>query len=134
MLWSMEGKRREPAPFKKIRQGEEKQLPAPVVQWIFSVKKVRGAHFFTYDDRRYLLISSGVRPNPGYRLTLSQIRSGKQGWEIVVRESGPQPDRFYPQVLVVPYLLGEVRDTVQVIEESTGKPFGVAPDPKKPRQ
>lgn len=128
----MEDKQKDPVPFKPIQRDAEKKLPSPVIQWIASVKQRRGIHFITYNDCRYLLISSGVRPNPGYRLTLSHIRSGKQGWEIVVRESGPQPGRFYPQVLVVPYLLGEVRETVNVIEESTGKPFGVDPDPKDP--
>jgi hypothetical protein len=125
----MEGKRKEPVPFQLISQDEEKKLPASVVRWIASTKEKRGTHFFAHDDRQYLLITAGVRPNPGYRLTLSQVRSGKQGWEIVVKESEPQPGRFYPQVLVVPYLLGEVRKTVKVIEESTGKPFGEDSDP-----
>jgi len=124
-MWlSMGDKQREPVPFQLISRDEEKNLPASVVQWVASTKEKRGIHFFAHADRRYLLITAGIRPNPGYRLTLSQVRSGKQGWEIVVKESAPQPGRFYPQVLVVPYLLGEVRKTVKVIEESTGKPFG----------
>lgn len=130
----MEDKRREPAPFQLITRDEEKKLPSPVVRWIASAKEKRGTHLFTYDDRQYLLITAGVRPNPGYRLTLSQIRSGKQGWEIVVKESGPQPGKVYPQVLFVPYLLGEVRKTVKVIEEGTGKPFGADRDPDVPLQ
>lgn len=130
----MEDKRRDPAPFRLIARDEEKKLPASVLRWIASAKEKRGTHLFTYDNRQFLLITSGVRPNPGYRLSLSQVRSGKQGWEVVVKESGPQPGKFYPQVLVVPYLLGEVRKTVRVIEESTGKPFGADTDPDPPPQ
>jgi len=128
----MEDKRREPTPFTLIRQDEEKKLPRSVVQWIASVKKKRGIHHFTCEDRQYLLISSGIRPNPGYRLTLSQVRPGKQGAEIVVKESGPQPGHFYPQILVAPYLLGVVRGAVKVIEESSGKPFGTEQAPNNP--
>jgi PrcB C-terminal len=130
----MEDKRREPPPFKLVSGDEEQKLPPTVLRWIADVKNKRGTHQFTYNGRRFLLISSGVRPNPGYRLTLSHVRSGKQGLEVVVRETGPQPGQFYPQVLVVPYLVGEVRGTgtVKVIEESTGKTFGMEADPKDP--
>nr|WP_232345427.1 protease complex subunit PrcB family protein [Paenactinomyces guangxiensis] len=60
------------------------------------------------------MISLGSRPNPGYRLELVKVETGRKETAVFVEEKFPLPGRMYPQVVVYPYLLAEVRGPVQV--------------------
>lgn len=100
--------------FRILSSQEQKQLPVPVQEWIQKQKKFRGKAEFSWADKTYLLLSLGMRPNPGYRLEVVKIEDGEQGITVFIEEKLPLPGRMYPQVIVYPYMVAEVKGPVEV--------------------
>jgi PrcB C-terminal len=114
---------RKESSFRLIHRWQEQRLPPPVLRWLSQQKRKKGAHLYDDDDRRYLLITLGEKPNAGYRLRLVRVEKGRDGTRIVVRVLSPAPGFVYPQIVIVPYLLGIVTGTPKVVEESTNALF-----------
>jgi hypothetical protein len=102
------------------------QLPEPVFVWFLRHQKKRGVFRFTWESRQYLLIALGMRPNPGYQLEVVKVETGREGTDVFVTERLPEKDRFYPQVVVYPYILAEVKGLVNVWmkTDQSVHPFG----------
>jgi hypothetical protein len=100
--------------FRVIPEEEKKQLPSFVRSWIDAQKKRSGVFTLRWDQMRFALISLGPRPNPGYRLEL--VKTEENEWEVAVfvAERPPLPGKIYPQVIVYPHILAEIKATLRV--------------------
>jgi len=56
----------------------------------------------------YVVASWGVKPNPGYRIRILQVRQKKETLTIKVELMEPDPKKVYPQVIVRPIAVAEV--------------------------
>ncbi|MGI9862946.1 protease complex subunit PrcB family protein [Moorella naiadis] len=65
----------------------------------------KGADFI---QNVYLLACWGIKPNPGYKISISQI--AQYDWEVIIRIKfiEPEPPKFYPQVVTRPLMVAEV--------------------------
>ncbi|BCU81517.1 hypothetical protein JIR001_13000 [Polycladomyces abyssicola] len=115
--------RKESRGFKLITRRQEQRLPPSVFRWLSQYKKKKGAHLYDYDNRRYLLITLGEKPNAGYRLQLVKVEKGHNDTRIVVKVLSPAPGFVYPQIVTVPYLLAIVTGTPKVVDEATDALF-----------
>ncbi len=59
----------------------------------------KGADFDTYI---YLVASLGIKPNPGYGVTILQLEQMEDRMTAKVRLMEPDPKKVYPQVIVRP--------------------------------
>ena len=60
----------------------------------------------------YVVASMGIKPNPGYRIRISQISQEGSHVQITVEQLNPDPKAMYPQVLVNPTAVAEVKKKV----------------------
>lgn len=56
----------------------------------------------------YLVASLGVRPNPGYRIRILQIKQQNERITISLELVEPDPKKVYPQVIMRPLAVAEV--------------------------
>ncbi|QGP93894.1 hypothetical protein MGLY_33180 [Neomoorella glycerini] len=56
----------------------------------------------------YLLACWGIKPNPGYKLSISQIAQHAREVIISIKFIEPEPPKFYPQVVTSPLVVSEV--------------------------
>jgi hypothetical protein len=56
----------------------------------------------------YMVASLGVRPNPGYRIRILQIKQQNERITVSVELMEPDPKKVYPQVIVRPIAVAEV--------------------------
>ncbi|MGG1663809.1 stalk domain-containing protein [Brevibacillus sp. NRS-1366] len=91
--------------------------------FIESVKSKKGV----YNKGELYVIARGPSPNPGYGLQVVKVQ---QSWEqlfVYVKQTSPDPDKMYPQVITYPYLVGKAKlapyTTLVVIDVDTNKPF-----------
>ncbi|WP_236712986.1 protease complex subunit PrcB family protein [Neomoorella mulderi] len=65
----------------------------------------KGADFI---QNVYLLACWGIKPNPGYKISISQI--AQHDWEVIIKIKfiEPEPLKFYPQVVTHPLMVAEV--------------------------
>lgn len=89
-------------------------LPDEVSEWIESAKKTAGVHKMTSDGVQYVLLSVGEKPNAGYQLEVVEIVETPDYSKVIVRVKEPDPNKFYPQVISYPYLLGTSEKEVQM--------------------
>jgi hypothetical protein len=61
-----------------------------------------------FDTCIYIVASLGVRPNPGYRIRILQIKQEKEVIRIIIELMEPDSDKPYPQVIVRPIAVAEV--------------------------
>ncbi|CEP66207.1 PrcB C-terminal domain [Moorella glycerini] len=68
----------------------------------------KGADF---SQNVYLLACWGIKPNPGYKISISQI--AQHDWEVIIKIKfiEPEPLKFYPQVVTHPLMVAEVAKT-----------------------
>jgi len=59
----------------------------------------------------YVVASQGMRPNPGYRIRIVQISQEDARIQVTVERLNPDPGMMYPQVLVNPTAVAEVKKT-----------------------
>ncbi|SDW52670.1 PrcB C-terminal [Marininema mesophilum] len=113
--------------YRLISRGGEKQFHTSILEWVSSAKKERGVHVKEYEGFHYLLIAAGMKPNPGYRLVIEQVREDT----VYIRELPPSEGMMTPQVVTYPYLLLRGKGSPpEVLDSITGKqitPSG--PDP-----
>lgn len=102
---------------------EEKSLTDLEKAFVQSSKKNKGVHQLG----SLYVIALGPKPNPGYGLT---IEKQEQLWEelkIYVKQTFPQKNRYYPQVITYPYLVGKLElapyTTLSVLDAETKKPL-----------
>ena len=57
----------------------------------------------------YVVASMGTQPNPGYRIRIVQISQEGQRVQVTVERLNPDPKGMYPQVLVNPVAVAEVK-------------------------
>jgi hypothetical protein len=57
----------------------------------------------------YVVASMGTRPNPGYRIRILQISQEGERVQVTVEQLNPDPKGIYPQVLVNPIAVAEVK-------------------------
>ncbi|MEW8959922.1 MAG: protease complex subunit PrcB family protein [Moorella sp. (in: firmicutes)] len=65
----------------------------------------RGADFI---QNIYLLACWGIKPNPGYKISISQIAQHDREVIIKIKFIEPEPLKFYPQVITRPLMVAEV--------------------------
>lgn len=56
----------------------------------------------------YVVAYWGVKPNPGYRISLMDLRQAAGRVQIAVKHQEPEPGKVYAQVLVHPVAVAEV--------------------------
>ncbi|SFJ31862.1 protease complex subunit PrcB family protein [Thermoflavimicrobium dichotomicum] len=100
--------------FRVIEDKKMDQLPKEVLVWFYEHKRKKGLFVYTWQEQHYLLIALGMRPNPGYRLELIKVEGDEKETDVFVEERHPEKDKFYPQVVVYPYILAEVRGSIRV--------------------
>lgn len=100
--------------YRVIPLDEQKNLPPSVIRWMEEHKQIKGRHDFYWLEKQYLLLSLGYRPSPGYQLSICKSESGKEGLDLIVEEKTPQQGMVYPQIVVYPYLLLEVKQPVNI--------------------
>jgi hypothetical protein len=64
-----------------------------------------GSNFATFI---YLVASLGLKPNPGYSVTIRQLERVKDSLTVKVELKEPEPGKVYPQVIVRPVAVAEV--------------------------
>jgi hypothetical protein len=57
----------------------------------------------------YVVASMGTRPNPGYRIRIVQISQQGERVQVTVEQLNPDPRGMYPQVIVNPVAVAEVK-------------------------
>jgi hypothetical protein len=57
----------------------------------------------------YVVASLGTRPNPGYRIRIVQITQEGERVQVSVEQLNPDPKSMYPQMLVNPIAVTEVK-------------------------
>lgn len=57
----------------------------------------------------YVVVSMGTRPNPGYRIRIVEITQEGERIQVTVEQLNPDPRGIYPQVLVNPVAVAEVK-------------------------
>jgi len=57
----------------------------------------------------YVVASMGTQPNPGYRIRIVQISQEGERVQVTVERLNPDPKGMYPQVLVNPIAVAEVK-------------------------
>jgi len=102
---------------------DAEKLTAEQQDFIESVKKEKGV----YNLGDLYVIARGESPHPGYGLQVVKVQ---QSWEqliVYVKQTSPDPDRMYPQVITYPYLVGKAKlapyTTLVVIDVDTNQPF-----------
>ena len=61
-----------------------------------------------FDEYIYVIASLGVKPNPGSRIKILQLRQENEKIIIKVEVSEPDPKKLYAQVIVYPTAVAEV--------------------------
>lgn len=89
-------------------------VPEDIKDWIETVKKEEGVHSKTSGGVRYVLLSLGERPNPGYGIQLIDVQEETEYIQVTVRETFPDANKYYPQVIAYPYLLGTAKKEVKM--------------------
>ncbi|WP_044640431.1 protease complex subunit PrcB family protein [Risungbinella massiliensis] len=100
--------------FQFLSHIEQLELPEEVNDWLHSERKKKGVHEFQHQDQNYLLISLGMRPNPGFQAEVVEVIENQEEIQIKVEEKKPDPNRIYPQMVVYPYVLGASSGKVQI--------------------
>ena len=62
-----------------------------------------------FQSNFYVVASWGVKPNPGYRISIRGIEQAGPRVEVKVSLEEPDPGKVYPQVLVHPLAMAAVR-------------------------
>ena len=57
----------------------------------------------------YVVASMGTQPNPGYRIRIAQISQEEERVQVTVEKLNPDPKAIYPQVIVNPIAVAEVK-------------------------
>lgn len=65
----------------------------------------RGSDFATFI---YVVVSLGVKPNPGYSVKIRQLEQLKDRITVKVELKEPDPRKVYPQIIVHPVAVAEV--------------------------
>lgn len=65
----------------------------------------KGSNFAT---SIYVVVSLGVKPNPGYRVKIQRLEQMKERIVIKVELKEPDPRKVYPQIIVHPVSVAEV--------------------------
>ncbi|MDI3299328.1 MAG: Gmad2 immunoglobulin-like domain-containing protein [Bacillota bacterium] len=88
-----------------IRHVSEAEMPAyELAEWVRGNRQRLFWGFFTFGGTRYLLVSRGESPNPGYGVRVTRLRSKADGTLVVTATwSEPEPGRLYAQVISYPY-------------------------------
>ncbi len=64
-----------------------------------------------FDLYVYVVAAIGERPNPGYRVRIAQITQDGERVEVQVEQLGPEPGGIYPQVMVNPIAVAQIKRT-----------------------
>lgn len=56
----------------------------------------------------YVVVSLGVKPNPGYSVRIQQLEQMKERVTVKVELKEPDPRKAYPQIIVHPIAVAEV--------------------------
>lgn len=118
-----DGKRAGEFSYRVLSIKEQKRLPGNLRNWLEEVKQRRGVHLFRHRGDLYLMISAGMKPNPGHRLELVGIK--KDGGEpgFLIREVAPEPGKMHPQVITFPCLVIRVKGPVPRVLNTSGEIF-----------
>ncbi len=61
-----------------------------------------------FQNNFYLMAFWGQKPNAGYRISITGVNQSGLHLEVVVKLERPEPNKYYPQVLVRPTAVAEV--------------------------
>ncbi len=64
-----------------------------------------------FDSCIYVVAAIGERPNPGYRVRIAQITQDGERVEVQVEQLGSEPGGIYPQVMVNPIAVEQIKKT-----------------------
>jgi hypothetical protein len=100
--------------FKIVTSKKQAGLPLAVKEWVQASKNSSGIAEFSWLEHNYLLISLGFRPNPGYRIEVAKVEKGDGEMTVIVKERLPESEKMYPQVIVYPYILAEIKEKKKI--------------------
>ncbi|MDI3316279.1 MAG: Gmad2 immunoglobulin-like domain-containing protein [Bacillota bacterium] len=88
-----------------IRHVDEKAYPAyELGEWVRANRERLFWGFFTFGSTRYLMVSRGQSPNPGYGVRVTEIRQlAGDRIRVTVTWSDPEPGKMYAQVISYPF-------------------------------
>jgi hypothetical protein len=99
---------------KIVTSKEQVKLPSAVKDWVEARKNSRGIYEFSWLEHDYLLISLGFRPNPGYRIEVTKVEKSDGEITVIIEEGLPESGKMYPQMIVYPYILAEIKEKKKV--------------------
>lgn len=97
-----------------ISLDEQRRLPPSVMKWVGDHKQVKGRHDFYWLEKQFLLLSLGFRPSLGYRLDILKEEGEGERMALIVKEQQPAQGMVYPQIVMYPYILLEVKQPVSI--------------------
>ncbi|MFD1428050.1 hypothetical protein JOD24_001699 [Kroppenstedtia sanguinis] len=110
--------------YRILTNKEQKKLPGDLRNWLEEVKQRRGVHLYQHRGHQYLMISAGMKPNPGHRLELVGVKKERGEPGFLVREVAPEPGKMHPQVISFPYLVIRVKGPVpKILHANSGDIF-----------
>jgi len=102
-------------PFRSVPGSGPWALASDQPAYLAVTDKTWRAHYPTpptgadFQGNFYVVASWGVKPNPGYRISIRGIEQAGLRVEIRLSLEEPDPGLVYPQVLVHPLAVAEVR-------------------------
>lgn len=61
-----------------------------------------------FKEKFYIVATWGLKPNPGYRLSIVSIEQSGSSLQVKLKQEEPDQKLFYPQVIVRPTAVAEV--------------------------
>lgn len=102
-------------PFRSVPDPGTWGLASTEAAYLVVAEKNWQAHYPTppagadFKGSFYVVASWGMKPNPGYRISIRGIEQAGPRVEVKVGLEEPDPGKIYPQVLVHPLAVAEVR-------------------------
>ncbi len=62
-----------------------------------------------FESSIYVIASMGEKPNPGHRIRITQILQDGGRVEVKVQQLQPEPGKIYPQVMVNPIAVAQIK-------------------------
>ncbi len=78
-------------------------IPKDIAEWAENSKTVAVVQETTYEGQRYLLITDGPKPTPGFGVAVEAVVEANHKLEVRVAFSEPDKDMMQPQVITYPY-------------------------------
>lgn len=101
-------------PFRTVADAEAWALSTDQPAYVVVTEKDWRSHYAAlppgadFTNNVYVVASWGTKPNPGYRVSITGLNQSGLRLEVRVKLERPEPNKYYPQVLVRPTAVAEV--------------------------